>query len=408
MASIALREIEKAFGRENVLDGIDLEIADGELFVLLGPSGSGKTTLLRIIAGLEEANGGSVWLGGRDVTKQRPRDRDVAVVFQNYALYPHLRVRDNLAFGLRRHRTDKRQINKRVAEVAKVLELDELLDRKPGQLSGGQQQRVALGRAIARQPSAFLMDEPLSNLDTNLRVAMRAAIAQLHDQLQTTTVYVTHDQVEAMTLGQRIGVMRRGALEQVGTPNDLYERPANAFIASFVGSPRMNIVQTKVESGGFVAFGGGHLPLNPLAATRLREGDSVLVGIRPIDLEAAEFARSAENPVVDVTVRVREYLGWATVLMFLVEDAQPISPVSEDEDAGARLEVMDVGHRSMMAAEVSPLSRAQVGQRARLSVDPERLYFFDVETEELIAGPSADSGQIVGGLQLDPRSLPTQ
>jgi multiple sugar transport system ATP-binding protein len=371
-----------------VLDGIDLSIEDGELFVLLGPSGSGKTTLLRIIAGLEEASAGSVWLGERDVTRQRPRNRDVAVVFQNYALYPHLRVRDNLAFGLRRQRTSKQHIERRVAEVAKVLELEELLDRKPAQLSGGQQQRVALGRAIAREPSAFLMDEPLSNLDTNLRVAMRAAIAQLHDQLETTTVYVTHDQVEAMTLGRRIGVMRHGRLEQVGTPNDLYERPANAFVASFVGSPRMNIVQALVQSDGIVGIGGGQLPLNPTAAARLRPGDPVLVGIRPIDLEDAEFAHAREHPVVDVKVRVREYLGWATVLMFLVDDAQPVTPVSEDEDAGARLEAIDVGHRSMLAAEVSPLSRARVGETARLSVDPARLYFFDATTEELLAGPT--------------------
>jgi multiple sugar transport system ATP-binding protein len=385
MASISLRKIVKSFGRVGVLDGVDLTIDDGELFVLLGPSGSGKTTLLRIIAGLEETNGGSVWLGDEDVTRRRPRDRDVAVVFQNYALYPHLRVRDNLAFGLRRRGAVKSEIAKQVAQVAAALELEKLLDRKPSQLSGGQQQRVALGRAIAREPSAFLMDEPLSNLDANLRVSMRAAIAQLHARLNTTTVYVTHDQVEAMTLGQRIGVMRRGVFEQIGTPSDLYERPANAFVAGFVGSPRMNMVHARVDGGASVVFGGARLPLHPLAAERLSEGDSVMVGIRPIDLEDAAFARSSDDPVVDVSVRVREYIGWATVLMFDMDGAETHSPVSEEPDSEARS--IDPGHGAMLVAEVSPQSRAEMGGRTRLSIDPRRLYFFDVSTEKLIAGP---------------------
>src|SRR5438477_3995872 len=235
MSAVSLRGVRKSFGGVTAVDHVSLEIAEGEFLVLVGPSGCGKSTLLRMIAGLEEVSGGSISIGDTDVTELAPRRRDIAMVFQSYALYPHMTVRQNLAYGLKVRRTPKEQIEKRVNEVAKLLGLTELLDRRPAQLSGGQRQRVAMGRAIAREPKAFLMDEPLSNLDAKLRVGMRASLAQLHERLRVTTVYVTHDQTEAMTLGQRVAVMRDGRVLQVDEPKDLYERPSNLFIASFIG-----------------------------------------------------------------------------------------------------------------------------------------------------------------------------
>src|SRR5437868_8158874 len=262
MGKIALERVTKAFpGGVKAVDDVDLEIRDGEFMVLVGPSGCGKTTLLRSIAGLEDVSAGSITIGSHEVTDLPPRDRDIAMVFQNYALYPHMNVRDNLAYGLKMRKTPKQDIGRRVNDVARMLGLEQLLARRPAQLSGGQRQRVAMGRAIVREPQAFLMDEPLSNLDAKLRVGMRAELARLHERLGTTTVYVTHDQVEAMTLGQRVAVMRDGLLQQVDTPQALYARPANLYVAAFIGSPSMNLVEARVD-GDVVEFAGFRIPLD--------------------------------------------------------------------------------------------------------------------------------------------------
>ena len=265
MAGIHLEHVRKAFSGVVAVDDVSLEIADGEFLVLVGPSGCGKSTLLRMIAGLEQATAGRISIGARDVTELAPKDRDIAMVFQTYALYPHMSVRQNLGYGLKARRTDKAEIARRVDEVAALLGLSDLLERRPAQLSGGQRQRVAMGRAIAREPQAFLLDEPLSNLDAKLRVGMRASLAQLHHRLGVTTVYVTHDQVEAMTLGQRVAVMRGGRILQVDTPQRLYQEPRDLFVAGFIGSPAMNLVEATVDSGT-VRFGQFSIPLAPAAA----------------------------------------------------------------------------------------------------------------------------------------------
>src|SRR5215218_9191874 len=276
MASIEIDGVTKVY--ENgflAVDDISLAVRDGEFMVLVGPSGCGKSTLLRMIAGLEEVTAGAISIGGADVTELAPRHRDIAMVFQSYALYPHMTVRQNMAYGLKVRRTAKRETRERVERVADLLGLTELLDRKPAALSGGQRQRVAMGRAIAREPQAFLMDEPLSNLDAKLRVGMRASLSQLHERLGTTTVYVTHDQVEAMTLGQRVAVMRNGSLVQVDRPQRLYERPRDLYVAAFIGSPAMNLVEARLD-GDDVVFGGMRLPLDPQRRPRLGSDRVVL------------------------------------------------------------------------------------------------------------------------------------
>ena len=281
---------------------MSLRIEDGEFIALVGPSGCGKSTLLRAIAGLEDVTSGEISIGGRDVTDLAPRHRDIAMVFQSYALYPHMSVRQNLGYGLRVRRTPKAEIRERVDEIAELLGLDELLERKPAQLSGGQRQRVAMGRAIVREPQAFLMDEPLSNLDAKLRVGMRASLAQLHQRLGVTTVYVTHDQVEAMTLGQRVAVMRDGRILQVDTPQTLYEQPRDLFVAGFIGSPAMNLVDATIE-GDEVAFGQFRVAARSDAAAERAPG-RVVLGIRPETFEDAAFA-PLELPTIDVEVVVR-------------------------------------------------------------------------------------------------------
>src|SRR5213082_3778134 len=280
VSEIVLDNVSKVFsGGVVAVDGVSLTIGSGEFLVLVGPSGCGKSTLLRMIAGLEEVTAGAISIGDRDVTDLPPRSRDIAMVFQTYALYPHMTVRQNMGYGLKARRTPKTEITRRVDEVAELLGLADLLERRPGQLSGGQRQRVAMGRAIVRQPQAFLLDEPLSNLDAKLRVGMRASLAQLHQRLGVTTVYVTHDQTEAMTLGQRVAVMRDGKVLQVDRPKDLYERPSNLFIASFIGSPTMNLVHATVRDDG-LSFGQFRVPF---ADGRRPDGlaDTVVVGIRP-------------------------------------------------------------------------------------------------------------------------------
>jgi multiple sugar transport system ATP-binding protein len=367
MAAIRLESVTKRFGDVAAVDGVSLEIEDGEFLVLVGPSGCGKSTLLRMIAGLEEVTDGSVTIGDRDVTDLAPRNRDIAMVFQSYALYPHMSVRQNLGYGLKARRTPKPDVAKRVDEVASLLGLEQLLDRRPAQLSGGQRQRVAMGRAIVRQPQAFLLDEPLSNLDAKLRVGMRASLAQLHQRLGITTVYVTHDQTEAMTLGQRVAVMRDGHILQVDSPQALYARPRNLFIAAFIGSPAMNLVEATIADGE-VAFGQYRVPL----ATPHEPG-RVVLGIRPESFEDAAFAPGL--PTISVTVEVLEDLGSDAHAFFHV-DAPPVTA----EVLEARDEAILPGNQALFTARVDARTRAQVAGKLELAVDAARFHFFDPET----------------------------
>ena len=312
---IRLENVSKVYANGvRAVDDVSLEIAEGEFIVLVGPSGCGKSTLLRLIAGLETVTTGRVLIGDEDVTDVRPQDRDLAMVFQNYALYPHMTVAANLGFGLRLRKLPKEERNGRVAEVAAKLGLEELLDRKPSELSGGQRQRVAMGRAIVRDPKAFLMDEPLSNLDAKLRVTMRAELARLHEKLGVTTVYVTHDQVEAMTLGQRVALLRDGVLQQVDTPQRLFHEPANLFVAAFIGSPSMNLVEADIVDGN-IRFAGYELPLPPEANVSARR---VIVGIRPTDLKDGDSA-DPTLPRLRVHATVVEDLGAESYVIFTVD-----------------------------------------------------------------------------------------
>jgi multiple sugar transport system ATP-binding protein len=303
MAGVAIRNVEKRFGSTQVIHGVNIEIDDGEFAVLVGPSGCGKTTLLRMIAGLEEISSGEILIGDRVVNNVQPKERDIAMVFQNYALYPHMTVRDNMAFSLMLAGTEKAKINARVAQAAEILGLKDLLDRYPRQLSGGQRQRVAMGRAIVRNPQVFLFDEPLSNLDAKLRVAMRTEIKELHQRLKTTSVYVTHDQIEAMTMADKIVVMKDGVVEQTGSPLDLYDTPANVFVAGFIGSPAMNFLSGEVRrsggSGGVDLGQGLSLPL--LSGAPARDGQKVLFGMRPEHLGLGQSGLPAEVIVVEPT-----------------------------------------------------------------------------------------------------------
>ena len=367
MAAIRLESVSKRFGDVAAVDEVSLEIADGEFLVLVGPSGCGKSTLLRMIAGLEEVSSGSVSIGDREVTHLAPRDRDVAMVFQSYALYPHMTVRQNLGYGLKARRTPKPEIVRRVDEVADLLGLEQLLERRPAQLSGGQRQRVAMGRAIVRQPQAFLLDEPLSNLDAKLRVGMRASLAQLHQRLGVTTVYVTHDQTEAMTLGQRVAVMRDGHILQVDRPQRLYAEPRNLFIAAFIGSPAMNLVEATID-GDQVTFGQYRVPL-----ASPRSPGKVVLGIRPESFEDAAFAPGL--PTLEVAVEVVEELGSDAHVFFHV-DAPPVTA----EVLEARDESILPGNKALFTARVDERTTAQVGGRLDLAVDPARFHFFDPDS----------------------------
>ena len=360
MAEIELEHLTKVFpGGTVAVDDVTLQIEDGEFLVLVGPSGCGKSTLLRMIAGLEEVTRGRISVGGRDVTDLAPRRRDIAMVFQSYALYPHMNVRQNIGYGLKVRRTPKDEARRRVEEVAKLLGLDELLDRRPAQLSGGQRQRVAMGRAIVREPKAFLMDEPLSNLDAKLRVEMRASLAQLHSRLGVTTVYVTHDQTEAMTLGQRVAVLNEGRVLQVDTPQRLYQHPANLFVAAFIGTPAMNLVEASLGVDE-VAFGAHRVPLD--RDRRPASADSrVVLGVRPESFEAASFAPPGA-PTFTVVPVVVEELG-SDALVFFHVDAEPVAPDMSGREEAALL----------------PESKALVGEPLELALDPGRLYFFDPE-----------------------------
>jgi multiple sugar transport system ATP-binding protein len=386
VGEIRAEGVTKEFrGGVRAVDDVTLAVADGEFLVLVGPSGCGKSTLLRLIAGLEEASAGTITIGGRDVTDAAPRDRDVAMVFQSYALYPHMTVRQNLGYGLKVRRTPKAEIERRVEDVARVLRLEELLDRRPGQLSGGQRQRVAMGRAVVREPAAFLMDEPLSNLDAKLRVSMRAELASLHSRLGATTVYVTHDQVEAMTLGQRVAVMRDGKILQVDTPQALYRRPRTLFVAAFIGSPAMNLVEARVRDGT-VEFGSLRVPLGA-DAPPLR-GDRVILGIRPESFEAAALADPA-LPRLDADVAVLEDLGADVHVLFPVDaprvDAEELRGARSDEDA-----VLLASAGTIFTARVDPRSGASPGRRLRLAVDPAGFHFFDPATGERLDGGAGE------------------
>ncbi len=302
MASVSVTNVRKSYGHFEVLHGVNIDIEDGEFVILVGPSGCGKSTLLRMIAGLEEISGGDVAIGGRVVNDVEPKSRDIAMVFQSYALYPHMTVEANMGFSLRLAKAPKEEIRQRVRGAAQILGLENLLDRYPRNLSGGQRQRVAMGRAIVRQPQVFLFDEPLSNLDAKLRVQMRSEIKQLHQRLRTTTIYVTHDQIEAMTMADRIVVMRDGYVEQIGSPLELYDRPANLFVAGFIGSPGMNLIRGKISSTGpleFVADGGVHLPLPE--GLRVTRGAEIIYGIRPENISIEEDGIDAEVVVVEPT-----------------------------------------------------------------------------------------------------------
>ena len=376
MAGITLDGVTKRFSAEvTAVDDVSLEIGDGEFMVLVGPSGCGKSTLLRMIAGLEEVTDGRIDIGDGEVTDLPPKDRDIAMVFQNYALYPHMTVEQNLGFGLKLRKTPKAEIRRRVSEVASILGLEDLLKRKPAALSGGQRQRVAMGRAMVREPQAFLMDEPLSNLDAKLRVQMRAELARLRDRLKTTTVYVTHDQVEAMTLGDRVAVMRDGLLQQVDTPQTLYRNPANLFVAAFIGSPSMNLVEAEIGNGR-VRFGGFDLPAPTGRGLEAYEGGRLILGIRPSDFEDASLAHNPDLPVIEVVVDVIEELGSEVHLLFTVA-APPVAAdvrraAADAEKGDDVLLVHDDDHanRTPFTARVSAATTGRPGKHRQADGRP--------------------------------------
>jgi multiple sugar transport system ATP-binding protein len=401
MAEITLDDVWKVYGDgTEAVRSLDLDIRDGEFVVLVGPSGCGKTTALRMVAGLETISKGEARIGGRVVNDVPPKERDIAMVFQNYALYPHMTVFDNMAFGLKLQGLPKDDIQERVGDAARILGLNDLLSRKPAALSGGQRQRVAMGRAIVRHPQAFLMDEPLSNLDAKLRVQMRAEIARIQDDLGVTTIYVTHDQTEAMTMGDRVAVMRKGELQQVDEPQTLYEHPSNLFVAGFIGSPAMNLLEGRLEEGegGLVVILGGYrlaVPQEIVAARsglRAHAGRPIVVGIRPEDMEDAELVSDAPaDRRIRAEVNLREALGSDVVVHFKVD-----APAAMTEDVKEL--AVDVGAEALedverqateganVIARLNPRTRAKAGERIELVVDTHRLHFFDPDTGSGIYG----------------------
>ena len=394
MAEVTFENVGKIYpdGTRAVSD-MDLTIEDGEFMVLVGPSGCGKTTALRMVAGLEDISEGVLKIGERVVNHVPPRDRDIAMVFQSYALYPHLSVYDNIAFGLKLRKEKKAEIDRRVQEAARILGLEPFLKRKPRALSGGQRQRVAMGRAIVRQPQAFLMDEPLSNLDAKLRVQMRAEISQLQDDLGTTTIYVTHDQVEAMTMGDRVAVMRKGELQQVAPPQELYDHPVNLFVGGFIGSPAMNMVEATLEraDGGLAARMGsqrlalGEETLSAHPGLRAYEGRDVIVGIRPEEFEDAELASDVPaDRRLRGKVGLREALGSEIMVHFtvdarpaLTEDVRELAQDLGDERAAQQEEAPA---ETTMVGRFGARSRVRVGKEAEVAVDTRALHFFDPDT----------------------------
>lgn len=369
MAELKLKNICKKYPNGFVaVKDFSLDIADKEFIIFVGPSGCGKSTTLRMIAGLEEIYSGELWIGDKLCNDVAPKDRDIAMVFQNYALYPHMTVYDNMAFGLKLRKTPKEEIDKRVREAAKILDIDHLLDRKPKALSGGQRQRVAMGRAIVREPKVFLMDEPLSNLDAKLRVQMRTEISKLHQRLQTTFIYVTHDQTEAMTLGTRIVVLKDGIIQQVDTPNNLYTKPINLFVAGFIGSPQMNFIEAKVEKRGeevFLSFGREEIKLPQAKAKAVVDGGyvgkEVIMGIRPEDLHDEQaFLDASPESIISCSVEVTEMLG-AEIFLYMKCNGQNLT------------------------ARVDPRSKAKPGDSIKVAMDVNRIHVFDKETEATVA-----------------------
>jgi multiple sugar transport system ATP-binding protein len=391
MAEITLDGVTKVFpdGFEAVKK-MDLEIADGEFMILVGPSGCGKSTALRMIAGLEDISRGELKIGGEQVNDRAPKDRDVAMVFQNYALYPHMTVRENMGFALKLAGADKEEIDRKVTDAAKTLDLTQHLDRRPANLSGGQRQRVAMGRAIVRDPKAFLMDEPLSNLDAKLRVQMRTEVAKLQNRLETTTVYVTHDQTEAMTLGDRVAVMRAGVLQQVGTPAELYERPKNLFVAGFIGSPAMNFMPAEV-SGGRVKLPIGEAELSE--EVRGHRDGQVVAGLRPESFEDASLIGDLANErgvVFEAEIDLVESLGSDLYAYFHVESEGVQSDQLADVIAD-RLEETGTPElregEEQLVARLEPASKIKRRDTAKLWADTSRLHLFDPESGENLAGP---------------------
>ena len=366
MASLTFKEIYKVYpGGVTAVSDFNLEIEDKEFIVLVGPSGCGKSTTLRMVAGLEEITEGELYIDDKLVNDVAPKDRDIAMVFQNYALYPHMTVYDNMAFGLKLRKTPKAEIDRRVKEAAGILDIEHLLNRKPKALSGGQRQRVALGRAIVREPKVFLMDEPLSNLDAKLRVQMRTEITKLHNRLQTTFIYVTHDQTEAMTMGTRIVVQKDGFIQQVDTPQNLYDHPVNLFVAGFIGSPQMNFIEVSLVREGddvFAAFGDHKIKIPEGKIKQLKDpsyvGKDVVLGIRPEDMYDEErFLQSATDSTVKAHVDVVELMGSETYLYLNISGFNVV-------------------------ARVDPRSTARTGDTIRIAIDPNRIHFFDKDTEE--------------------------
>ena len=386
MGAININSVGKIYPNgTRALEDVNIEINDGEFVVLVGPSGCGKTTLLRMVAGLEDITEGEISIADKVVNEIAPKDRDIAMVFQNYALYPHMSVYDNMAFSLKLRKLPKDEIDQKVKDAAKTLEIDELLERKPKALSGGQRQRVAMGRAIVRNPQAFLMDEPLSNLDAKLRVQMRAELGQLHSQLETTTLYVTHDQVEAMTMGDRVAVIRKGVLQQINTPREIYLYPKNIFVAGFIGSPSMNFVYATVNSSskGIVLKFGEDEILSKDAPESLNdyEGQQIVLGIRPEAFEDSVYANKEEfSEEINIEVSLLEQLGSDTYIHFY-KDINPVQTEAIEEilaDEGEDISVL--GTETKFIARINPNATIKEGQSVNLAIDPTKLHYFNPET----------------------------
>ncbi len=391
MGAIDIKSAGKIYPNgTRALEDVSITINNGEFVVLVGPSGCGKTTLLRMVAGLEDITEGEIAIGDKTVNEVAPKDRDIAMVFQNYALYPHMSVYDNMAFSLKLRKLPKDEIDQKVKDAAKTLEISELLERKPKALSGGQRQRVAMGRAIVRNPQAFLMDEPLSNLDAKLRVQMRAELGQLHTQLQTTTLYVTHDQVEAMTMGDRVAVIRKGELQQIDTPREIYSNPNNIFVAGFIGSPSMNFVYAKIKSKNDVmelTFGDNQITYKDEKKEKLKsfENKEIILGIRPEAFEDAYFANEADySESIKVKVSLLEQLGSDSYVHFY-KDIKPVQTEAIEEilaDEGEDISVL--GDTTKFIARINPNSTVTEGEDIELRINPSKLHFFDPESGDVI------------------------
>ena len=391
MGAIDIKSAGKIYPNgTRALEDVNITINDGEFVVLVGPSGCGKTTLLRMVAGLEDITEGEISIGDKTVNDVAPKDRDIAMVFQNYALYPHMSVFDNMAFSLKLRKLPKDEIDQKVKDAAKTLEISELLDRKPKALSGGQRQRVAMGRAIVRNPQAFLMDEPLSNLDAKLRVQMRAELGQLHTQLQTTTLYVTHDQVEAMTMGDRVAVIRKGELQQIDTPREIYLNPRNIFVAGFIGSPSMNFVYANVgvnKNSIKLNFGNDHIDYkgDKLEKLKVFENKEIVMGIRPEAFEDGNYANTSEySESIKVSVSLLEQLGSDSYIHFY-KDIKPVQTEAIEEilaDEGEDISVL--GDNTKFIARINPNSTVVEGEEIELKIDPSKLHFFDPETGDAL------------------------